>query len=48
MVKLVVILLELYLPSGCAGADFMGFTPIGKISVIGPDDDGYGSSSKEM
>jgi len=48
MVKLVVILLELYLPSGHMGANFMGFTPIGKIAVICPDDYGHRGSSKEM
>jgi len=48
MVELVVILLELDLPSCCVGANFMGFAPIGKIAVISPDNDGYGSSFKEM
>ncbi len=48
MVELVVILLELDLPSCCVGANFMGFAPIGKIAVIGLDNNGYRSSSEEM
>jgi len=48
VVKLIVVLLELYLPSGCTGADFVGFTPIGEVAVVCPDYDGYRGASEEM
>ena len=48
MIKLVVVLLEFYLPGHCAWAHFMGFTPIGEVTVVGPDNNRDGCSSKQV
>jgi len=40
--------LELYLPSGRTGTNFMGFTPIGEVSVVCLNNDGHRCSSEEM
>jgi len=48
MIKFVVVLLEFYLPGCCTWADFMGFTPIGEVTVVSPNNDRDGSSSEEM
>ena len=39
MVELKVVLCEPDLPGSGVGSDFMGLGPIGKVLVIGPDDD---------
>jgi len=48
VIELIVILLELDLPSGCVGADFVRFTPIGEVTMVCPDDDRDGGASEEM
>ncbi len=48
MIEFVVVLLEFYLPGHCVWTNFMGFTPIGEVTVVGPNDDGDGGSSKQV
>ncbi len=48
MVKFVVVLLEFDLPYCCARANFVGFTLVSEVVVVGLNDDGYRCSSKEM
>ena len=48
MVELVVILLELDLPSCCVGANFMGFAPISEVAMVCPDDYGDGGAVEEV
>jgi hypothetical protein len=46
--KFIVVLLEFNLPSGGVGTNFVGFTLICQVVVIGPDDDRYGGSSEQV
>ena len=39
VVKLKVVLCELNLPSSGAGSHFVGFCPVRKVLVVGPNDD---------
>ena len=39
VMELKVVLCELYLPSGSAGSNFVGFCPIREVFMIGPNDD---------
>ena len=48
VIKFVVVLLEFYLPSRCTWANFMGFTLIGEVAVVGPNNNGDGCSSEQM
>ena len=48
MVELVVVLLEFYLPSGCTGANFVGFAPISEVAMVCPDDYGDGGAVEEV
>jgi len=48
MVKLVVVLLEFYLPSGCTGANFVGFAPISEVAMVCLDNHGDGGASEEV
>jgi hypothetical protein len=40
VVELKVILCELNLPSGSAGSNFVGLSPVGEVLVVSPNDDG--------
>ena len=48
MLEFIIVLLEFDLPCCGIEANFVGFTPISKIAVIGLDDYWYKCSSKEM
>ena len=48
MLKLIVILLKLNLPCCHMWTNFVGFTPIGEVLVVSPDNDGYRCSSEEV
>jgi len=48
MIEFIVVLLELDLPGCCMWAYFMGFTPIGEVTVVSPNNYRDGCSSKKM